>query len=755
MPKKIPDWKDKKPEKDKHKGVKGKHDDKPKAPPATPHQQITPATNLPQGLTVDNLRVDGDLDLSIFDDLEPDQDFMIMPSAPTQDHVYTVNFDPLSGKQVVAATDPVTIVTAPPDYSEVTSDGGTPSTPSITLVSGPGWIKVKWDASTGTSDPLYYKVFAREAADPTTADDTYLVATTENLESIVNKLTGGTQLATGTTYHFAVKAYSRVSGGGTSTASTVVTGTPAVVDASVTTISHLNASTIDTGTLSASFISTGTLSATVTLSGTIKTSASGARVELDGTNGLRVYDGSANNYGVGAGITTKLPIGGTPFFYGTIYAQGIQFDRPSGIAGDSQKIRWDSTSSSFTMLEIYSDQHDGLNVGTITAWAEPGDDADLLLEVRDGDGGGQRAAMMFSGADADDQTTSQPNNIRVLMDSVDGLNAESYEPYDYSILEGTGRSDWMLNPIGLVAPFAGHHSSLVPRGWLLCDGTEYDTATDYIYGPSDLVALKNILQPLLDGVTSITAASPGVVTVSSPDIPVSNGDAIIFIGSGSLPTGLTKGTQYFIVSAGVDGSDTFRVAATRGGAAINTSGSAMSGSILAYYSPYGGVSSGTAGTKFKVPDLRQRVPVGLDGSTFANAGKTGGEETHVLTSAELASHTHGTGTLVNANESSHTHGNGSLATSNNTTTVADGNGGTLYRASGAGGLGAGSTVFARQGGSTQQLIAESHNHTVTGTTAAGSAHTHTISGSTASTGSDTAHNNLQPYITMHYIIKAA
>src|SRR5678815_2731591 len=193
-----------------------------KKPPE--HAQQVPAPALPASTVVENLRVEGDIDLSIFDDLQPDQDFMIMPSAPTQDHVYTVNIDPVSGKQVVAATDPTTIVTAPPSYSEVTSDGGTPSTPSITLVSGPGWIKVTWAASTGTSDPLYYKVFVRSGADPTTADDTYLVTTTQDLESVVNKLTGGTQLATGTTYHFAVKAYSRVSGGGTSAASTVVTG---------------------------------------------------------------------------------------------------------------------------------------------------------------------------------------------------------------------------------------------------------------------------------------------------------------------------------------------------------------------------------------------------------------------------------------------------------------------------------------------------------------------------------------------------
>ena len=49
---------------------------------------------------------------------------------------------------------------------------------------------------------------------------------------------------------------------------------------------------------------------------------------------------------------------------------------------------------------------------------------------------------------------------------------------------------------------------------------------------------------------------------------------------------------------------------------------------------------------FNVPDLRGRVLLGqgvsAEGTTF-NLGTTGGEETHQLTVAELASHTHSTG----------------------------------------------------------------------------------------------------------------
>ena len=50
---------------------------------------------------------------------------------------------------------------------------------------------------------------------------------------------------------------------------------------------------------------------------------------------------------------------------------------------------------------------------------------------------------------------------------------------------------------------------------------------------------------------------------------------------------------------------------------------------------------GDGSTTFNIPDLRGRVPVGLSTDTeFDALGETGGEKTHVLTVAELAAHTH-------------------------------------------------------------------------------------------------------------------
>ena len=51
--------------------------------------------------------------------------------------------------------------------------------------------------------------------------------------------------------------------------------------------------------------------------------------------------------------------------------------------------------------------------------------------------------------------------------------------------------------------------------------------------------------------------------------------------------------------------------------------------------------TGNGSSTFNLPDLRARMPLGLNGSgTFNALGKTGGEENHTLTTAEMPSHGH-------------------------------------------------------------------------------------------------------------------
>jgi len=107
---------------------------------------------------------------------------------------------------------------------------------------------------------------------------------------------------------------------------------------------------------------------------------------------------------------------------------------------------------------------------------------------------------------------------------------------------------------------------------------------------------------------TMTIASPGVITWTSHGL--SNGTRVYLTTTGALPTGLSASTAYYVVNAS---TNTFQLAATVGGTAINTSGS-QSGTHtatvpflkssdytdvaapLAVYSGIGSVVSGTTNT---------------------------------------------------------------------------------------------------------------------------------------------------------------
>ncbi len=198
---------------------------------------------------------------------------------------------------------------------------------------------------------------------------------------------------------------------------------------------------------------------------------------------------------------------------------------------------------------------------------------------------------------------------------------------------------------------------------------------------------------------------------------------------------------------------------------------------------FGSAASGN----FKVPDLRGRVMAGLDSSQteFDTIGKTGGAKTVTLTTSNMPAHNHTASisglTLsgMSATEApNHQHGPGTLAVSNGAhthgTQIASGNVVTNVTSNdntntaGSGSLTRVSSLNVTKGsvnGTTTSLLGETdgaHAHTFSGVVALGGAHTHTISGSitggtitVANSGSGTAVNVQDPYITMNHIIRAA
>ena len=187
--------------------------------------------------------------------------------------------------------------------------------------------------------------------------------------------------------------------------------------------------------------------------------------------------------------------------------------------------------------------------------------------------------------------------------------------------------------------------------------------------------------------------------------------------------------------------------------------------------------NGDGSTTFNLPDLRGRVPVGLNATDndFKTLGTTGGSKTVALTLSQIPAHNHSASTSVNS-AGAHNHSASSNSTGAHTHTVSGSAASGGYHShmqvvtAGTG------SVYSRSdynndgasGAYPQGIQADqagTHTHTVSGSAASNGAHSHTItvnsagahnhsaSTSIGNSGGGAAHNNLQPYIVLNYIIK--
>ncbi len=247
---------------------------------------------------------------------------------------------------------------------------------------------------------------------------------------------------------------------------------------------------------------------------------------------------------------------------------------------------------------------------------------------------------------------------------------------------------------------------------------------------------------------------------------------------GTLNVALDKLTELLALAIPIGSiqmytKSTAPTATTNGGTWLLCDGSAL---IQANYPDLYSVigitygNGGNASTHFNIPDLRARVPIGYNTATITGRSTraiaaNGGAETHTLLDAEIPKHTHpitDSGHIHATTEANHEH-TGTTASSTTGITIpdhhhplprftawGDGNYGTSFEN---GGDAADTTT------GTASLTPNDSGHTHSFT--AGGAKTNlTINNATTSItvneqgSGDGAHNNMQPFLVVNYIILA-
>lgn len=160
-------------------------------------------------------------------------------------------------------------------------------------------------------------------------------------------------------------------------------------------------------------------------------------------------------------------------------------------------------------------------------------------------------------------------------------------------------------PVGAVVFVAG---ASAPPGYLPCNGAAV-SRTVYAALFNELVLRPAF--PVLSFTVSI--ATPAVFTSNGHGF--TGGERIRLDSSGTLPTGLTKGNEYFV--SAID-ANTFNVYSTLSGGLVNTSGSAGSGHT--FQRSLWGLGNGS--TTFNIPDLRGLFLRALDSGKGIDGSRT-------------------------------------------------------------------------------------------------------------------------------------
>ena len=178
------------------------------------------------------------------------------------------------------------------------------------------------------------------------------------------------------------------------------------------------------------------------------------------------------------------------------------------------------------------------------------------------------------------------------------------QSYNYVFADANAVTTNKIN----IVPNPAATPALLALGTLNSGGSSYTNGTYY-----------NVALTGTQAVT-ISIASPGVVTLANT---LANGTPVTLTTTGALPTGLTAGTTYYVTNVS---SLTCNLAATVGGAAINTSGSQSGTQSVVSSVGTGAVASQIVVSGGAVTTVTMPVAAGavVNGTITAGSGYTNG-----------------------------------------------------------------------------------------------------------------------------------
>jgi len=288
--------------------------------------------------------------------------------------------------------------------------------------------------------------------------------------------------------------------------------------------------------------------------------AAGTNVALyssDFTNGAWVK----SNGGTGTAPAITAAVGTAPD--NSLTAQRVTMSIGGSSFADFSKVAQSATMATAYSLSIFLKSNTGANqkillIGTTTTQVVTVTTSWTRFSLPDAASGSATLGFGLMGGSGSDSIA----DILVWGAQIEQGSVSSHIPTTNAIVT---RAADVVATNGLI------YSNVPENDYAVWDGTKIYVTGDRIL---DLTAHK-IYESVTGktGPVTLTIASPCVVTMKDSTgasyVPAA-GTAVRFTTTGALPTGLTANTVYFVVNPS---GTTFSVAATVGGAAINTSGS--------------------------------------------------------------------------------------------------------------------------------------------------------------------------------------